>query len=186
MSGEDDPEPDSGDLLPPTGDASLSGTEQVGQTLTGSDNFSGATTIERGWLRCNAGGTGCSVISGQTSTTYTLVNADADKVIKFRVRGTSVTGGVHEDDAVTGVIDAISPANGTAPSFTGRPPGGQVLTRQPRARWTGHAHDHLRLPMAALQPRLRGHPGRLRRRPELHAHVGATSDNRPAEGHGHA
>ena len=74
--------------------------QQVGQTLTGSDNFSGAASHQRGWLRCNAGGTGCSVIAGQTSTTYTLVDADADRVIKFRVRGTSITGGVHEDDAV--------------------------------------------------------------------------------------
>ena len=38
VSGGDDPEPASG-LLPPSGDASLSGTQQVGQTLTGSDNF---------------------------------------------------------------------------------------------------------------------------------------------------
>ncbi len=135
ISGGDNPAPDSG-LLPPSGTASVSGTERVGEQLTGSDNFSGAASTSQGWLRCNAGGTGCSVIPGQSSNTYTLVDADVDRVIKFRVRGVSITGGVHEDDDATGAIDALSPTNGTAPSFTGSARSGQTLVGN-RGSWTG-------------------------------------------------
>ena len=71
------------------------------------------TPSSRGWLRCNnANGTGCSVIAGETSNTYTLVNDDVDKVIKFRVLGSNLTGS-READAVSGVIDAIKPDRST-------------------------------------------------------------------------
>jgi len=136
VSGGDSPAGDGG-VLGPTGNPSLSGTQQVGQTLTGSDNFSGASDVERGWLRCNnTNGTGCSVIAGQTSSTYTLVDADADKVIKFRALGTNLTGS-READAVSGVIDAISPSNSVLPPTpSGTLRDGQTLTGD-TGTWTG-------------------------------------------------
>ncbi len=135
VSGGDSPAGNTG-ILEPTGDPSVSGTQRVGQTLTGSDNLAGAVSVQRGWLRCNnANGTGCSLVGGATSNTYALTNADADKVIKFRALGTNLTG-TREADAVTGVIDAISPANGTPPSFTGIARSGQTLLGH-QGSWTG-------------------------------------------------
>ena len=66
-----------------TGVPTISGTAAVGQTLTGGDGTAtgtGTTAVaSRQWRRDGA------VISGATSSTYTLVSADAGTDITFQV-----------------------------------------------------------------------------------------------------
>ena len=75
---------------------SVSGTAQVGQTLTAStsgisdsDGLTNATFSYQ-WLSSDS--TGDSDISGATSATYTLVDADEGKVIKVKVSLTDDAG----------------------------------------------------------------------------------------------
>ena len=57
---------------------SVSGTERDGSTLTGDDGEWGAfVTTEHIWLRCGAGGTGCSQVS--SASTYGLTASDVGK-----------------------------------------------------------------------------------------------------------
>jgi hypothetical protein len=68
---------------PPT----ISGTPQVGQTLTGNKgSWSGnPTDYNFSWMRCDANGGGCSNISGALAATYVLTSADLGTTIRFKV-----------------------------------------------------------------------------------------------------
>ncbi|MDI1255675.1 MAG: T9SS sorting signal type C domain-containing protein [Flavobacterium sp.] len=76
----------------------ISGTTQIGQTLTGSYTFNdtdgdlqGTSTYR--WLRAdNNSGLNVTPIGGATSTTYTLVAGDANKFIRFGVTPVAATG----------------------------------------------------------------------------------------------
>ena len=87
----------------------LSGTETVGQTLTvANGTWTGTATITYTyqWKRDGAD------ISGETSSTYTLVAADYDAVITCEVTGTNSLGNSSATTAGTAAIAGI------APSFT--------------------------------------------------------------------
>lgn len=106
----------------------LSGTEQVGQTLSCtsgtwglaspfSSGTNGTVTYAYQWTRSNdAGGTGESDIGGATSSTYTPVSADEGKFIRCRVRASN-TGGYDADadtnSDMSGAIEA-APNTGAA------------------------------------------------------------------------
>ena len=136
VSTGDDPEGASGPLAPAASPPpSISGTQQAGEMLTGTDGFSSAFSHDRIWLRCNGGGTGCSQIA--TTNDYTLTAADIGNVLKFRVRGSHLLGDYREADAVTGVIPT-PPANSTPPQITGTARHGELLTAT-QGSWTGTA-----------------------------------------------
>jgi hypothetical protein len=68
----------------------ISGTAQVGSTLTGTNAVfaarSGTGSLSQNtdqWLRCGESGTGCSAIAGATSGTYTPVAADSGYTMEF-------------------------------------------------------------------------------------------------------
>jgi len=91
----------------PTGAAaSVTGTFRVGETLTGSETYTGVDVeISRQWKRSdtyralnNIGGTD---ISGATSNTYTLTNADLGKYIRYNIKTRNMLG--DGDDAPFGV-----------------------------------------------------------------------------------
>ena len=114
----------------PTGSPSITGTPQVGQTLTAgtsaitdADGLANATYSYQ-WLADGV------AIAGATGTTYTPVAADKDKVIRLRVTFTD-DGGTQETlvSAPTIAIAAKpnSPAAGV-PTITGTPQVGQTLT----------------------------------------------------------
>lgn len=98
---------------------SISGTPQVGQTLTGnSGTITNGSVSARQWLRDGV------AISGATAATYALVTADAGKAVTFRV--TAAGGGGSTDATSAAVTVAAAP---TAVSITGTPPTtGQVGT----------------------------------------------------------
>ena len=115
---------------PATGAPSISGTPEVGQTLTAdttgiadADGLVNATFAYQ-WIRADAD------IDGATGSTYELQDSDVGTTIKVRVRFTDDAG--HSESltsAATGEVAARPnrPATG-APSISGTPEVGQTLT----------------------------------------------------------
>ena len=97
----------------------ISGTQTVGQTLTSTTGtWTGipAPTFTYQWYR------GASLISGATSSTYVLVQADAGNTtaIKCVVTATNSAGAVSADsNTLTGILDANAAAYLTATGITG-------------------------------------------------------------------
>ena len=114
---------------PATGAPTISGTAQVGETLTA--NTSGVADVdglsnvqyEYRWLANDSG------ISGATNATYTLVAADEGQVIKVRVSFTDDAGNNETlTSAGTGAVAAANtPATG-APTIIGTAQVGEALT----------------------------------------------------------
>ena len=85
-------------LVPVASSVTYSGNMLIDQTLTGSYTYSdtegdseGTSTFK--WYRAdNSSGTNTSFITGSTSLTYTLVNADESKYISFEVTPVAQTG----------------------------------------------------------------------------------------------
>ena len=102
----------------------LSGTEEVGQTLTCATGtwglgvpFSGLSngtiTYSYQWTRSDdASGTGEADISGATSSTYTLVAADEGKFIRCRVRASNDGGFDADADTFSGFTGEIQDGAG--------------------------------------------------------------------------
>ena len=104
----------------PAGAPTISGNEQVGQTLTASTNTitdpDGLTTVSYTYQWIRANGTDAD-ITGATSSTYVLQAADLGKTIKVQVTFDDDDGNTYSltSDA-TGTV-AAAPAN-AAPSFS--------------------------------------------------------------------
>ena len=109
---------------PGTGAPTISGTVQVGETLTvdtsgiaDADGLSGATFSYQ-WLSSRD-----TEIPGATDATYTLLDADAGKTIKVRVSFTDDAG--HEETLTSAATAAVPPASGPAVAI-GLSPSGSV------------------------------------------------------------
>ena len=121
-----------GDNRPAIGTPAISGTAQVGETLTadntGVADADGLTnaTFNYQWLADNA------AIAGATVSTYTLADADEGKAVKVRVTFTDDAGNDETltsaaTDAVAAASQPNSPATG-APIISGTAPVGETLT----------------------------------------------------------
>ena len=119
---------------PATGTLAISGTAEVGQTLTAdtsgiadTDGLDGATFSYQ-WVRND--GTGDTDIQDATDSTYTLDAADEGKTIKVRV---SFTDDSENEETLTSTATAViaakpnSPATG-APTISGTVQVGEALT----------------------------------------------------------
>ena len=118
---------------PATGAPSITGTAQVGETLTAGvtgisdgDGLNSATFAYE-WLADDV------EIYGATASTYTLADAEAGKAIKVRVSFTDDAGNDEElTSAATGAVAAAAPPPNTpatgAPSITGTAQVGETLT----------------------------------------------------------
>ncbi len=142
-----------------TAEPSISGTLTVGQRLTGTTGtWTGTTPIAFTfqWVRCPsdggaADGSNCTNISGATSTSYTLVSADAGWRLRFRVTGTNSVGSSTVASNATAAVTAAAsarPRNTRAPSISGAMVQGTLLTGN-RGTWTGttpitYSYDWLR------------------------------------------
>ena len=104
----------------PTGLPTISGTAQVGETLTASaagiadaDGLANATYT---WQWIANDGSADSEISGATSATYTLTAAETGKTVKVRV--TFTDDGGTEEMLVSAATGAVAPAPTVAPAIS--------------------------------------------------------------------
>jgi hypothetical protein len=124
---------------PPT----ISGTAQVGQTLTaGNGTWSNSpTSFAYQWLRCNAGGNSCVSVANGTQKTYTLVGADAGHAMRVRVTATNADGSASaqsdQTEAVAPATSSAAPKNTAAPTISGTAKVGQELTAD-EGSWSGN------------------------------------------------
>jgi hypothetical protein len=121
---------------PPT----ISGTERVGETLTGNPgSWTGTApiTFSYQWIRCNSRSANCAAIRGATSRQYTLTADDLGRRLLFLVTARNADGSANAR-ASTGVIErrATAPRNTTPPTISGTPREGAALTAN-RGQWTG-------------------------------------------------
>lgn len=106
---------------PPT----ISGTPQVGQTLTadpGQWNGTTPITFTYQWRRCDDNGGSCSNIGGATQKTYTLKSADRGNTVRIRVTARNSDGSAQATSVPTAVIRPAT-APPPAPAPTGCPSG---------------------------------------------------------------
>jgi len=84
----------------------ISGTPQVGQTLTaGTGSWTGnPTSFSFQWRRCDAGGTSCVDISGATSGTYVLDSADLGSTLRVAVTARNSVGEATAVSAPTSIV----------------------------------------------------------------------------------
>ena len=127
-----DAEPNS----PATGTPTITGTAQVGQTLTADTSAiadaDGLDNVSYSYQWIANDGTSDSDISGGTDSTYTLAAADEGGTIKVKVSFTDDAGnGETLTSAATAAVDAApnSPATG-APTITGTAQVGETLTAE--------------------------------------------------------
>jgi hypothetical protein len=91
----------------------VSGTPQVGQSLTASaGSWSGTTPISYGyqWRRCDSAGASCAAISGSTGTAYTVTSSDSGFTLRVRVTATNSAGSATADSAATAAVAATAVA----------------------------------------------------------------------------
>jgi len=99
---------------------SISGTPQVGQTLTANaGSWVGQPTITftYHWRRCDRTGASCADISGATAKTYVLTSADEGTTLRVRVRAANARGASSVTSAPTGVVTRAEAPGGATVSI---------------------------------------------------------------------
>ncbi|MBI2692544.1 MAG: thrombospondin type 3 repeat-containing protein [Solirubrobacterales bacterium] len=117
------------------GAPTVTGSAIVGQVLTASQGTwtPGDAALTNAWLRCNDTTIGsCSVIAGQTGTTYTLVAADDGKYIRIRVTGTTSASSVDANSVSTAQVITVLDGDGD-----GNPDSTDVCPTEASARPNG-------------------------------------------------
>ncbi len=96
-----------------------SATPVVGVGLSGSVGAwdSSPTAYASQWVRCDATGASCTVITGATASTYVPTLADVGYTLRYRVTASNVEGGASDpvDSAATGVVASGIPAAYSSP-----------------------------------------------------------------------
>jgi len=110
-----------------TGEPTISGTAQEGETLTAtSGTWTSASTLSYAyqWRRCNAQGNGCSNIGGADTSSYLVKHADIGDTLRVRVTAKNADGSAQATSNPTAVVKAkaVTPpttANGCPTSGSG-------------------------------------------------------------------
>ncbi len=96
-----------------TGPPLLSGTAQLGRTLTGTDGaWTGTSPISyaRQWQSCSGGD--CSDIAAATGSSYAPNAADVGKTLRLRVTARNLVGSVSAESAASAVVLATGSGGG--------------------------------------------------------------------------
>lgn len=125
---------------PPTNGVlpTISGSAVVGQTLlAGNGSWSGhPSAYAYQWRRCDAVGVNCADVSGATSSSYTVVDADVGSRLRILVTATNVAGSSSASSAATGAVPPTgAPANVLPPGISGTARRGWLLTAS-NGSWT--------------------------------------------------
>lgn len=94
-----------------TASPAISGTTEVGQTLTASTgSWSGTTpmTYAYEWLRCDATGAACAAVSGTAAATYSLGSTDAGSTLRVTVTATNSAGNASAQSAQSAPVTTPS------------------------------------------------------------------------------
>ncbi len=125
-----------------TSPPSISGTAAQGQTLTASPgSWSGDTpiTFAYQWQRCNAGGSSCASISGETNATRLVDSGDVGSTLQVKVTATNSSGSTSQTSNATAVVTSGGsgpPVNTAEPTISGSATQGSTLTVS-NGTWTG-------------------------------------------------
>jgi hypothetical protein len=113
-----------------TSPPSISGTAQVGNTLTadhGNWNGSQPLSYQYQWRRCDGNGGSCADISGQTDSTYVLKPVDQGNALRVRVVALNTDGSTGSTSVPTARVTAATSTT-PAPPATGCPAGASGST----------------------------------------------------------
>ena len=91
----------------------ISGTPQVGQTLTanpGTWKSDTTPTYTYQWQRCDKTGNNCAAVSGSTAQTYTVQSADVNSTLRVVVTAKNNSGSTSATSAQTAVVTESGPA----------------------------------------------------------------------------
>jgi hypothetical protein len=121
---------------PPT----VSGTTQVGKTLTASTGTwtNSPTSFAYQWKRCNTSGASCVDVANGASKTYTLIGADAGHTMRVAVTASNSSGAGQATSAPTAVVkaNASAPRNTVLPAISGTAKVGEELSAS-QGSWSG-------------------------------------------------
>jgi len=109
----------------------VTGLDRDGEILTTtSGDWSGLPTITFTylWLRCSTSGDDCVWRPAASSTTTTLVDADAGQRIRSLVHASNPDGTNAEDSQATAIIEAMPPSSSSPPVLSGTARQGQQLS----------------------------------------------------------
>lgn len=93
----------------------VAGNPQTGSTLSAAPGtWTGTAPIAYAyqWQRCDGGGAACSAIAGATTSSYTLVSADAGATLRVVVTASNAGGNSTATSSATSTITAPGAANG--------------------------------------------------------------------------
>jgi hypothetical protein len=117
---------------------SISGTAQVGQTLTADPGtWSGTQPISYAyqWQRCDGSGNNCSAVTGATTQSYVVSSADSSATLRVVVTASNSAGSSSATSAPTAVV-GVAPSNTSPPTATGTAQVAQILSGSP-GTWSG-------------------------------------------------
>jgi hypothetical protein len=102
-----------------SGNPTISGTAQEGQTLTASTGTwqsSSNVTYAWQWQRCNSSGAACTDIKGATNQTYAVQSADVGNTLRVVVTATNKDGSSKANSATTAVVTSKTTQGGSTGS----------------------------------------------------------------------
>jgi len=117
----------------------ITGTAREGETLTAQRGTwqNSPTRFRYRWQRCDADGTGCVSLVGETFRTYTLDANDVGKRVRVLVTAVNADGATTAASAQTAVVSSSSaPKNTAKPTISGTARVGEELTADP-GTWSG-------------------------------------------------
>jgi hypothetical protein len=100
-----------------SGEPKISGTAQVGQTLTTSNGTwtNSPTSFAYQWRRCDAQGNGCSNIGGADTSSYLIRGGDNGNTIRVRVTAKNADGSAT---ATSNATEVVKPKGSPPPTTT--------------------------------------------------------------------